>query len=89
MIEPQTLVKAVEIVAASDDRAVEVLAATLRAELDMIVFTCSEDDICGVKPLAQTLGVNLYLLSSNGGCLSLARDPEMALGLVLAEVTGE
>ena len=55
----------------------------------MIVSTCSENDICGVKPLAQTPGVNLYLLSSNGGCFSLTRNPEMALGLVLAEVTGE
>ncbi len=89
MIDRETLAKALETIAAAENRDVETIAARLRADLDMIVSTCSEDDVCGVPPLAQTPGVNVYLLSANGGCLGLTRDPEIALGLVLAEVGEE
>ncbi len=86
MIEREILAKALEIVARSESRDVEAIAATLRKDLEMIVSTCADDDVCGVPPLAETPGVNVYLLSANGACLSLTRDPEAALGLVLAEV---
>jgi len=87
MIEPATLARVAEILAASESRTVGDIAKVLKAELDLVVSTCDEDDICGVKPLAETPGVNLYLLSSSGACLGLTRDPEMAIGVVLAQVT--
>jgi hypothetical protein len=89
MIDRETLAKALETIATAENRDVEAIAATLRADLEMIVSTCADDDICGTKPLAQTPGVNVYLLSASGACLGLTRDPEAALGLVLAEVGEE
>jgi hypothetical protein len=89
MIDRDTLAKALETIATAENRDVETIAATLRKDQEMIVSTCSEDDVCGVPPLARTPGVNVYLLSANGGCLGLTRDPEIALGLVLAEVGEE
>lgn len=89
MIDRETLAKALETIARSENRDVEVIAAILRKDLDMIATTCDDDDVCGTEPLAKTPGVNVYLLSSNGGCLGLTRDPEIALGLVLADVTEE
>jgi len=88
MIDRETLAKALEAVAQSETRDVEAIARILRARLpDLTVSTCDDDDVCGVPPLAETPGVNLYLLSASGACLGLTRDPEMALGLVLAQVT--
>lgn len=87
MIDRETMTRVAAILAASENREVEAIAARLKAEIDgLIVSTCDDDDICGVKPLAETPGVNLYLLSSSGACLGLTRDPEMALGVVLARV---
>ncbi|WP_337997418.1 DUF6129 family protein [Oleispirillum naphthae] len=88
MIDRETLAQALETVARSASRDADAIAKTLRAALpDLIVSTCDDDDVCGIPPLARTPGVNLYLLSSSGACLGLTRDPEMALGLVLAQVT--
>lgn len=87
MIDRETMARVLATVAQHPAREVEAIAAALRAEIDgLIVSTCDDDDICGVRPLAETPGVNLYLLSSSGACLGLTRDPEMALGVVLAQV---
>ncbi|MGE4528340.1 MAG: DUF6129 family protein [Rhodospirillaceae bacterium] len=90
MIDRETLAAALQTVARSETRDAGAIAQALRTALpDLIVSTCDDDDVCGVSPLARTPGVNLYLLSSSGACLGLTRDPEMALGLVLAQVTEE
>ena len=88
MIDRETLTRVTIAIAEADNRDVDLIAAQLKAQIDgLIVSTCDEDDICGVKPLAETPGVNLYLLSSSGACLGLTRDPENAIGVVLAQVT--
>lgn len=90
MIDRETMTRVLAVVAQAEVREVEAIAAALRAEIDgLIVSACDDGDICGVRPLAETPGVNLYLLSSSGACLGLTRDPEMALGVVLAQVTPE
>lgn len=87
MIDRATLARVAVAMADSDVREVELIAARLKAENgDLIVTTCDDDDICGVRPVAETPGVNLYLLSSSGACLGLTRDPEAAIGVVLAQV---
>jgi len=87
MIDREILASALDVVARSEDRDVGAIAAVLRAGLPgLVVSTCDDDDVCGVPPLAETPGVNLYMLSSSGACLGLTRDPEMAMGLVLAQV---
>ncbi len=88
MIDRDTLTRVTVAIAEAEIRDVDLIAARLKADIDgLIVSTCDEDDICGVKPLAETPGVNLYLLSSSGACLGLTRDPENAIGVVLAQVT--
>ncbi len=88
MIDRDTLTEITIAIAEAEFRDVDLIAAQLKAKIDgLIVSTCDEDDICGVKPLAETPGVNLYLLSSSGACLALTRDPEAAIGVVLAQVS--
>lgn len=88
MIDRETLTRVTVAIAEAEIRDVDLIAARLKADIDgLIVSTCDEDDICGVKPLAETPSINLYLLSSSGACLGLTRDPENAIGVVLAQVT--
>lgn len=88
MIDRETLAQVVTAIAESETRHVDLIAAKLKAEIDgLIVSTCDEDDICGTQPLAETPGVNLYLLSTSGACLGLTRNPEAAIGVVLAQVS--
>ncbi len=47
---------------------------------------CMDDDICGVEPVRELPGFNLYLVDGREHCLSLTGNPEAATGLVLAEV---
>ena len=47
---------------------------------------CMDDEICGVDPVRELEGVNLYLVDGREHCLSLTSNPEVATGLVLAEV---
>lgn len=90
MVDRATMTRVLAVVAQAEVREAEAIAAALRAEIDgLIVSTCDDDDICGVRPLAETPGVNLYLLSSSGACLGLTRDPEMAIGVVLAQITAD
>ncbi|MBN2752933.1 MAG: hypothetical protein JXQ84_09525 [Rhodospirillaceae bacterium] len=87
MIDCGTLTQVIEILATSAARDVTVVAKQVRSKIpEITISTCDDDDVCGVKPLAETPGINLYLLSTNGVCLSLTRDPEIAMGVVLASV---
>ncbi len=90
MIDRATLARVAVVLADSEVREVELIAARLKAENHgLIVSTCEDDDVCGVRPVAETPGVNLYLLSASGACLGLTRDPEAAIGVVLAQVRAD
>ena len=47
---------------------------------------CMDDEICGVDPVRELVGIKLYLVDGREHCLSLTSDPDVATGLVLAEV---
>ena len=47
---------------------------------------CMDDEICGVEPVRELEGINLYLVDGREHCLSLTCNAEIATGLVLAEV---
>ena len=47
---------------------------------------CMDDEICGVEPVRELDGVNLYLVDGREHCLTLTSRAETATGLVLAEV---
>jgi len=53
---------------------------------DMHFSYCMDDDICGVEPVRALNGINLYLVNGHEHCLSLTSNPEVATGLVLAEI---
>ena len=50
---------------------------------------CMDDEICGVEPVRAMEGINLYLVDGREHCLSLTGNPEVATGLVLAEVESD
>ncbi len=66
----------------------ERLLATLRAAYPGVHFTCCMDDDVSVnaKPYAQRPGFNVYLVNSSNHCSTLTNDPDIASGVVLAEV---
>jgi len=91
MIEQETLAGVVRDVAMAEDRAITPMVQKLRTKYpELLVSTCLDDEICGPDPVAQTPGINVYLIStSESGCQSLTRDPVAANGIVLAEVSEE
>ncbi len=50
---------------------------------------CMDDEICGVEPVRELDGMNLYAVNGHEHCLSLTSNLEIATGLVLAEVETE
>lgn len=66
----------------------EGLLASLRATFPGVHFTCCMDDDVSVnaKPYAERAGFNLYLVNSSNHCSCLTNDPEIASGVVLAEI---
>jgi len=51
---------------------------------------CLDDDIsCGIEPVRESDGFNLYLIDANEHCLRFTHDLDSATGLVLAEVSDE
>jgi hypothetical protein len=68
----------------------EATVQALRAAWPGMHFSyCMDDDICGVAPVRELRGVNLYLVDAREHCLSLTSDPDVATGLVLAEVEAD
>lgn len=60
---------------------------SLRAAWPGMHFSyCMDDEVCGVEPVRTFKGVNLYLVDGREHCLSLTGNPDVATGLVLAEV---
>jgi hypothetical protein len=65
----------------------ETTVQALRAAWPGMHFSyCMDDEICGVEPVRELEGINLYLVDGRGHCLSLTGDPDVATGLVLAEI---
>lgn len=59
----------------------------LRAAWPGVHFSyCMDDDICGVEPVRELQGLKLYLVNGREHCLSLTSNPEIATGMLLAEV---
>lgn len=66
----------------------ESLLLTLRGAYPGVHFTCCMDDDVSVnaKPYAERPGFNVYLVNSSDHCSTLTNDPDIASGVVLAEV---
>jgi hypothetical protein len=85
MIDPVTIDRIAE--AALAQGLDETTVQGLRAAWPGMHFSyCMDDEICGVEPVRELRGLNLYLVDGRGHCLSLTTNPEFATGLVLAEV---
>ncbi|TXR53056.1 hypothetical protein [Reinekea thalattae] len=50
---------------------------------------CSEDDMGAKEPYMETDSVQLHLIAASLGCASLTREPENAVGLVIAVIEPE
>lgn len=66
----------------------EALVAQLRLAFPGVHFTCCMDDDVSVnaKPYAERPGFNVYLVNSSDHCSCLTNDPDLASGVVLAEI---
>lgn len=85
MIAPETL----ETVAArvSSGEVNEQSLSLLREAFPDIHFTwCMDDDIGMEKSAAEYEGFNLYLVDGSVHCLKLTTSPEVANGIVIAEI---
>lgn len=62
----------------------------LRAAWPALHFSyCMDDDVCGVAPVREMEGINLYLVDGRNHCMALTESPEAATGVVLAEVVAD
>lgn len=62
----------------------------LRSSWPGLHFTyCSDDDICGPKPVRESEKFNLYLVDATEHCLRMTNNPEVATGIVLAEIEAD
>lgn len=50
---------------------------------DFRVGVCSEDDV-NVRPIRETETFDLHLIGGDGHCLALTRNPERAIGVLVA-----
>lgn len=68
---------------AANTRRADIETALKTAFTDFRVTLCGEDDVI-VKPFRDEAAYELHLVGGGGHCLSLTRDPEGAVGVVLA-----
>lgn len=68
---------------AAGTRRVDIEKTLKTAFTDFRVTLCGEDDVI-VKPFRDEAAYELHLVGGGGHCLSLIRDPEGAVGVVLA-----
>lgn len=88
MIDSETLDRIAELTLAQGLH--EGTVQDLRAVWPGMHFSyCMDDEICGVAPVRELQGINLYLVDGREHCLSLTSNPQIATGLVLAEVEPE
>ncbi|WAK03098.1 DUF6129 family protein [Methylobacter sp. YRD-M1] len=65
----------------------ESVLATLRQTYPGIHFTyCMDDDIPNNEPVLTHDDFNLYLVDGREHCLCLTNNPEVATGIVVAEI---
>lgn len=65
----------------------ESVLATLRQAYPGIHFTyCMDDDIPNNEPVLTHDDFNLYLVDGREHCLCLTNNPEVATGIVVAEI---
>jgi hypothetical protein len=65
----------------------ESVLATLRQAYPGIHFTyCMDDDIPNNEPVLTHDDFNLYLVDGREHCLCLTNNPEIATGIVVAEI---
>jgi hypothetical protein len=65
----------------------EVTVSGLRAQYPGMHFTyCMDDDVVEVDPVQERESFNVYLVDARQHCLRLTNDPDVATGLVLAEI---
>jgi hypothetical protein len=50
---------------------------------------CLDDDVTAVEPVQEGSNFNIYLVDARAHCLRLTEDPQVATGLVLAEIINE
>lgn len=69
----------------------EAVVARLRARWPQLRFTCCSDDDVPPRlaPAFSGAGYRLYYIAGNEHCLSLTREAEVAIGLVVAEVVDD
>ena len=88
MIDPATLDRIASMAEKQDLD--EGMVQALRGAWPGMHFSyCMDDEICGVEPVRELPGVNLYLVDGRDHCLSLTGNIEAATGLVLAEVEAD
>lgn len=62
----------------------------LRQQFPDIHFTyCMDDDVVSATPVYEAAGFNLYLIDSSSHCLCFTQDPQIATGIVVAELETE
>ncbi|MET0065357.1 MAG: DUF6129 family protein [Candidatus Thiodiazotropha sp.] len=65
----------------------EATLALLREKYPDIHFTyCMDDDVVAARPVHESDTFNLYLIDSRNHCLGFTQDPEIATGVVVAEI---
>lgn len=90
MIDSATLDAAIAALAEAGGDSPVSPAGRVRARCPgLMVAACDDDDVCGIDPVARLPGLDLYFVAAEDACLALSRDPEAAIGLVIARVEGE
>lgn len=88
MISPQQIADISQFIL--DKTISEELVGELRSNFPQVHFTyCMDDDVMAAQPVYEAPAFNLYLIDSRHHCLSFTRDPEIATGVVLAELEDE
>jgi hypothetical protein len=54
---------------------------------DMHFTWCMDDDVCCDHAALESESFSLYLVDGHDHCLKLTNDPDIATGVVIAEVT--
>lgn len=65
----------------------EITVSGLRVQYPGMHFTyCMDDDVYEVDPVQERQRFNIYLVDAREHCLRLTNDPDVATGLVIAEI---
>ncbi len=68
----------------------ESTVADLRSQFPDLHFTyCMDDDVSSARPVYEHALFNLYLIDGRDHCLAFTQDPEIATGVVVAELEEE